>query len=264
MITPRETIVDIEEFKTDEYDVDWRHKLNLNENVYGANQNVISAIKNFDVTKISLYPTCDKIVEKFAKKYEINKENILLSNGSNEALKTLIDTFLDKNEEVLSYTPTNPKIATFAKITGGLNKTIYYNEKFRFDFEKFSNNISENTKIAYIATPNNPTGEVVSRAEIEILSKKHENTLFIIDCTYTNFSQNVVIEDYIDLTKEYENIAVIKSYSSDFALAGIRFGIIFAIFKSFHTILDLFYLFIDYFLLFLSCFFNIFSLFYTF
>lgn len=228
MIKPRKTLDNIFGYPTDDYRENWRLKLDSNENIYGASQNVISTIKNFDFSEISLYPVYGKVIEKLAQKFEVKKENILLSNGCDEALNIIINTFLDEEDEILSYNPTFSMPALYAKILGAKVKTIEYDEKFIFDIKKFSKNISNDTKLAYIATPNNPTGEIVSRSEIEILLKRHPETLFIVDCTYTNFAQGVAIEDYIDLTKTFDNIIVVKSYSKDFAIAGLRFGVAFA------------------------------------
>ena len=228
MIKPRKTLENIVEYQTDDFRIDWRLKLDSNENIYGANQNIISAIKNFDFSELSLYPVYGKTVEKLAKRFDVDFSNILISNGCDEALSVIINAYLDENDEILSYNPTFSMPALYAKLVGAKPKTIKYDEKFVFDIEKFSNNISQNTKLAYIATPNNPTGEIVSRSEIETLLKKHSNTLFIVDCTYINFAPDIVIEDYIDLIKEHENIAIVKSYSKDFAIAGVRFGVVFA------------------------------------
>ena len=56
--------------------------------------------------------------------------------------------------------------------------------------------------------------------------REYQNILFLLDCTYTNFAQNVAFEDYIDLAKKYDNVVVVKSMSKDFAIAGLRFGFI--------------------------------------
>ena len=78
--------------------------------------------------------------------------------------------------------------------------------------EKYAPETNQKNELAKLLS----TGEIVSRSEIEILLKKHPNTLFVVDCTYINFAQDIALEDYIDLIKEYENIAVVKSYSKDF------------------------------------------------
>ncbi len=231
MIEPRKTIENISPYKADEYQIDWRLKLDSNENIYGASSNVLSAIKNIDLSSISLYPTYGKTLDKLSQKYDIKKENILLTNGCDEAINVILNTYLNPQDEILSYYPTFVMPQIYGEILGASIKLIDYDEKFIFDYKKIESNISNKTKIVYIATPNNPTGEIVKASIIEILLQKFPNILFIIDCTYINFSYNATFMDYIDLVKKYNNIAIIKSFSKDFALAGLRFGLVLADFK---------------------------------
>lgn len=225
MIKPRKTIENLAPYQTDLYKTDWRLKLDSNENIYGCSSNVMSAIRNFDFEDVSLYPTYGKLIDKVSSKYEINKNSILFSNGCDEALSIITNTYLDYNDEILSFTPSFSMPALYSKIIGANVKFIDYKEKFCFDKELVKENITPQTKIFYIATPNNPTGEVVKASMLSGLIKEFNNVLFVIDCTYVNFSSTVAFEDYLELTKEFDNVIVTKSFSKDFALAGLRFGL---------------------------------------
>lgn len=228
MIKPRETLSTITPYKTDKYQKTWKLKLDSNENIYGCNSNIIDAIKNINTQEISLYPCYGKLIDKLASKYNVSDENLLITNGCDEALSIIINSYLDKEDEILSYTPSFSMPSLYASVVGANVSLIDYDEKFVFDEQKFANNISQKTKMAYIATPNNPTGEIVSSSVVESLVSKFENTLFIVDCTYTNYSYNTTFESYIELTKKYDNVAVVKSFSKDFALAGLRMGFVVA------------------------------------
>ena len=226
MIKPRKTIETIAPYETDKYMQDWRLKLDSNENIYGCSNNVLSAIKNLNSKDISLYPCYGAVIDKLASRYEVNYNNILITNGCDEALSIIINAYLNENDELLLYNPSFSMPMLYAKITGAKIKQIEYSEKFIFNVQDVKNNISSNTKIFYLATPNNPTGETTKAAVIETLIKEYPDILFLLDCTYINFAQNVAFEDYIDLIKKYDNIALVKSMSKDFALAGLRFGFI--------------------------------------
>ncbi len=225
MINPRKELDNIFPYETDFHKQDWRLKLDANENIYGAYSSVISAIKNIPSEEISLYPTYGKFIDKFSKKYDLNNENILLTNGCDEALSVIVSAYLDKEDEILSYKPTFSMPSLYARAIGAKTRFINYSENFVFNKDDFEQNIQEQTKIIYISTPNNPTGDIVRASVLELLIQKYPNILFVIDCTYVNFSYSVAYEDYLDLTKKYENIIVVKSYSKDFALAGLRFGV---------------------------------------
>ncbi len=226
MISTRNTIENIFPHKSEEYMIDWRLKLDSNENIYGSSNVVLSAIKNIDPLSISTYPVYGKVLDKISEKYNLIKENILLTNGSSEAINIILNTYLNPEDEILSYCPTFIIPQMCAKILGASVKLINYDKKFVFDCEKIKNSISDKTKIIYIATPNNPTGELVKASIIEILLDKFSDILFVVDCTYINFSYGSTFMDYIDLIKKYNNIVVVKSFSIDFAMAGLRFGFI--------------------------------------
>ncbi len=224
MIRPRKTLDSISPYKTDKYKKNWIYKLDSNENIYGCDPNIINVVKNITAEEISLYPCYGELIDKLASKYGVSDENLIITNGCDEALSLIINSYLEKEDEILSYTPSFSMPLLYAQAAGGFAKLIDYDEKFVFDEKKFQENISQKTKIAYIATPNNPTGEVVQESVVENLLKENENLLFIIDCTYTNFSNVVAFENYVNLTKKFDNVAVVKSFSKDFALAGLRVG----------------------------------------
>jgi len=228
MIKSKKSIENLTPYKTDKYKQSWRLKLDSNENIYGTSNAVISAIKNFNPEDISIYPCYGKLVDKIAQKYNLNTDNIILTNGCDEALNILITTYLDNNDEILSYNPCFSMPDLYAEIQGGKVKKINYDDKFIFNKNTVLNNITTSTKIFYIATPNNPTGETVKASILELIIQEKPNTLFIIDCTYVNFASDVAFGDYLDLAKKYNNVAVVKSFSKDYGLAGLRLGFVVA------------------------------------
>lgn len=228
MIKPRKTLENITPYETDFYKNEWRLKLDANENIYGCSNSITSLIKNLPSDEISLYPVYGNAIEKIANKYDLSKNNVLLTNGCDEALNIIVNTYLEENDEILSYNPSFSMPSLYAKICGAKTRFINYSERFVFKKEDFENNIQEQTKLIYIATPNNPTGEVVKASVLNDLIKENKDILFIIDCTYVNFSYSVAFEDYIELIKKYDNVVVVKSFSKDYAIAGLRLGVVLA------------------------------------
>ncbi|MBR5303495.1 MAG: aminotransferase class I/II-fold pyridoxal phosphate-dependent enzyme [Candidatus Gastranaerophilales bacterium] len=184
-----------QEFENQNYQ--WRLKLDKNENIYGCANNILSAIKNISSKEISNYPIYENLFKKLSEKYKLNKTNFLITNGTNDALKNITETYLESNE------------------------TIYY-------FLNSKENINKNNKIIYIESPSTQTGEIIKASDIEYMLNKYNDKLFVINCSYISYSNLITLEDYIDLIKKHDNIAIIKSYSNDFAIAGLRFAIIIA------------------------------------
>ncbi len=224
MIEPRKTLKDLSSYQTDEYLPQWRLKLDSNENIYGVNQIILNTLKNLDSKDVSLYPCYGELLDELSKRYKVEKNRLLLTNGCDEALSVIVNTYLDKDLEILSYNPTFSMPLLYAKILGAKTKQIQYSEKFVFKQEEIEKNISTDTKIVYIATPNNPTGEIVRPSVLRGILEQFKDVLFIIDCTYINFAYDVAFEDYIDLINDFDNAILLKSFSKDFALAGLRLG----------------------------------------
>lgn len=228
MVEARKTLENIAPYETDFYKCEWRLKLDANENIYGCANSIVSLIKNIPTDEISLYPVYGNTIDKIAAKYNLNKNNILLTNGCDEALNIIVNTYLDCDDEILSYSPSFSMPSLYAKICGAKTRFVEYSEKYVFKKEDFINNIQAQTKIIYIATPNNPTGEIAKASTLEMLIKENKEILFILDCTYINFSYSAAFEDYIDLAKKYDNVVVVKSFSKDYAIAGLRLGLVLA------------------------------------
>lgn len=226
MIEIKETIKNLPKSECDVKKQKWRLKLNKNENINSTPNFIISAIKNFDFEQVSLYPEDNNLIDKISEKYNQNTDEILLTNGSCEALEIISAVYLKKDDEILSYNPTCEVLSNCAAANEATYKTVEYKEKFKFDIETIENSITSKTKIFYCATPNDPTGDVARASELEILINKFKDVLFVVDCSYISYANNVTIEDYFDLIKKYENVIVIKSFSIDYALAGLRLGFV--------------------------------------
>lgn len=222
MLEPRSEIKNIESYQVASYYQSWDMKLDANENYIGPSTNVLKAIKEISPEKICLYPCYGKIYDRLAQIYALDKENFVLTNGADEALSAIINTYVNKNGNVLSVTPsfTMPKLYT--KLIGANYIEIPYKDKWIYPIEDVLTKINDNINALIITTPNNPTGEIVSEEFIRKILDKATNIPVIIDETYSNFC---AISN-IKLINEYDNVIIVKSFSKDYALAGLRLGYI--------------------------------------
>jgi len=203
----------------------WRLKLDKNENIYGVSEAIINTIKNFDYSEISFYWGPDKLLNKLSEKYKRNNEHFTLTNGCSEALNLIISLYLNKDEEILSY---NPILSPYIELKSGKYKEIEYSEKYRANIKDIERSISDNTKIIYLSNPNDITGELLRPSICNFLADKYPDILFVINCSYINFANFINLEDYLDLTDKYKNLIIIKSFSHDYALAGLNLSFIYA------------------------------------
>lgn len=222
MIKPKSVVENLD-FSDIEYcKKDYRLKLDLNENIYGASSLVQSIIKNFKQEDISLYPNYSKLIDKISEKFNVKKNNVLITAGSSEAIKTIIETYLEKDDKFFAYNTISKDVLNYCKLENAKINLIDYDEKFVFNENKIIQNADNDTKMIYLSTPDKITGELIKPIKVRAILNNFKNTLVVVDCSYINFSDSDLLNDFIDLLNEYDNLIIIKSFSNDYALATLR------------------------------------------
>ncbi|MCY4523274.1 MAG: histidinol-phosphate transaminase, partial [Halobacteriovoraceae bacterium] len=200
-------------------------KLASNENPYGPSPIALDEMKNA-LSEIYYYPDMYglKIKEAIAKLYGLKKENILLGNGSESVLSLISRAFLLPGDHVLSSEISFISTTTVVRATGANIQLIPLTRDYRFDVEKIKDNLSKNTKMLYIANPNNPTGTYINKKEWSyLMDYVSSSTLVVMDEAYFEFAKEC--EDYPDsLQDDYDNVITMRTFSKAYGLAGIRLG----------------------------------------
>jgi|GEM_PF-2359222 len=197
--------------------------------LWGENQQPINVYKNAlgdEIKKINFYPSATKLglKEKIADYNAVNPDSVVLTNGSDEAIELLAKVFLNSDDEVIIPSPSYPCFASVSEMMGAKIITVKLEKDFSVDGEKIVNAISRQTKIIWIANPNNPTGNILlTKIQIEDLAKKI-NCILVVDECYFELSQVTAAQ----LVKKCPNIIVTRSFSKIFGLAGARLGYIIA------------------------------------
>ncbi len=222
MLKPREEIKNIECYQIASYPENWDMKLDSNENYIGPSTKVLSAIKNTTPESISRYPCYGKLYDKLAEKHDIEQMFFVLTNGADEALSAVINTFISKNDRILTVKPSFAMPKIYAGLAGAQYLELPYTEKWIYPIESVLSTIDESIKAVIITTPNNPTADIVPKDNIVQILQKCKDIPVIIDETYANYSGI----SNVDLVTNYDNAIVVKSFSKDYALAGLRLGYI--------------------------------------
>lgn len=216
----KKTIQDLKPYPVPLFDEEGYLKLDSNENDFGPSPKVMDALKNIDPSDVQYYPYYGKLIEKLAIHHGVTIENIILTAGADEAINSIFGTFLEAKDTVLTVTPSFVMPKLYAKINGLNYKEIPYQTKWEFPTEDFIKNIDENINLIHLTTPNSPTGEIIKRETIERIIQASGEKAVLIDETYGNYAKVSVL----DLVKSNENIFIVRSFSKDFALAGLRLG----------------------------------------
>ncbi len=194
--------------------------LDRNELPYPASPKVIQAIAN-TVSTINRYPdTLGGTLRKPLADYAgVAEKEIIIGNGSDDLIELVTKVFIAPEEKVLIPNPTFLVYSLATEIMGGNPVFVKRNSDFDLNVQEISDRVTDHTKIIFIANPNNPTGNLVSRDDIiKIVSSV--NCLVVVDECYYEMSQQTVS----DLINKYENLLVMRSLSKSFGLAGLRLG----------------------------------------
>ena len=149
-------------------------------------------------------------------------ENILLGNGSDEVLDLIFRAFCEpKLDNIISLPPTYGMYKVLSRINNIENREVLLTQNFQPDIEEVLKQVDKRSKLLFLCSPNNPTGNSFSEtAIIELL--KNFNGLVVIDEAYIDFSSN---QSWVSRLTEFSNLVVTQTLSKAYGLAGIRLGI---------------------------------------
>ncbi|MGY3212081.1 histidinol-phosphate transaminase [Mucilaginibacter sp. HD30] len=151
--------------------------------------------------------------------------NIFLGNGSDEAIDILFRAFCNPGvDNVIIVPPTYGMYQVSANINDVALKRVPLTAEYQLDLEGIAEAIDERTKLIFICSPNNPTGNSINRDDVETLSANF-NGLIVVDEAYINFSRQ---KTFIQELTEYANLVVLQTLSKAWGLAGLRVGMAFA------------------------------------
>src|SRR5579872_1202213 len=196
-------------------------RLDFNENTVGASPAVLEAIKNFlTEERLSIYPEYEGAKRDLAAFFTVALDDFILTNGTDEAIQVLVNTYIDDGDDVLILRPSYAMYRFYAEVAGAsIREVDYRRDKLAFPLEELLDAITPETRAVLIANPGNPTGTGTSRANIERILDKAPNAAVLIDEAYYEFSGVTVL----NLIDEYPNLFVSRTFSKVFG-TGIAQG----------------------------------------
>lgn len=170
-------------------------------------------------------PYQKKVKEAISKIKGIETGNIFLGNGSDECIDLLYRCFCEPGKDnVIICPPTYGMYEVSAAINDVVAKKVSLLPDFQLDLEGIENAIDAGTKIIWVCSPNNPTGNSINYQDIEVLLNNFDG-LVVIDEAYINFAKQ---RSFLPELKEYPNLVVMQTFSKAWGLAALRLGIAFA------------------------------------
>ncbi len=207
------------ELKNDEKTI----RLCFNENPFGVSPKALEAMqKSMSFSSMYDFKFSDVLGEKLAEKNQLKKDNILVSAGSSFLLELITKyVSLDKGHLIIP----NPSFTIFEPIAEflGMSKSVIpLNDQKKIDLVKMKNSIRKDTKLIYICNPNNPTGDLLSRQEIEtFIQSVPESITILVDEAYIEFTNQRSLGDWVNL---HRNLIITRTFSKLYGFAGARLG----------------------------------------
>lgn len=193
----------------------------------GSQMVFLDANENPFQTDVNRYPDPQQrsLKAELAKIKNVSTEHVLLGNGSDEVLDLLFRAFCEPDKDnVITLPPTYGMYKVLANINNIENREVLLNSDFEPDVEEILNSVDQNTKMIFLCSPNNPTGNSFSEEKI-IHILENFNGLVIIDEAYIDFSTE---ESWLNKLEQYPNLVITQTLSKAFGMAGIRLGICYA------------------------------------
>jgi histidinol-phosphate aminotransferase len=197
-------------------------RLDFNENTLECSSAVIAALHNIQAADLTRYPEREPVEALAAQHFKLRADQVLLTNGVDEAIHVLCQTYLDSGDEVLLPVPTYSMYEVYASATEAQIVTVQAGEDFQFPFERIVGAITPRTKLIAIANPNSPTGSVVTRERILKILESAPHAAVLVDEAYFHFYGETVA----DLIGHYPNLLLARTFSKAYGLAGLRLGAI--------------------------------------
>jgi histidinol-phosphate aminotransferase len=200
-------------------------KLSANESALGMSPKAIKVISNKRLN-LERYPDgkSELLRKEISRKYKCNLDKIICGAGSDEVIQMICQLFLKPKDEVVVPQYSFLMYRIYTKIVGA--KVVFAKEvKFKVSSAEILNKITQNTKIVFIANPNNPTGTYLTKKEIlELRKKLNKNILLVVDDAYAEYMKNKDYKSGLDLFKNKDNVFVLRTFSKIFGLASLRIG----------------------------------------
>ena len=199
---------------------DGKVRLDFNENTSGCSAAVIRALGRMSPQQIAMYPEYQRSTAHLARYFGVRPNELLLTNGGDDALRVFFDTFVEPESRILICEPTFPMYRYYGEIAGARVEALRYGPDMEFPMSGILAALRGKPRVLFIANPNNPTGTLLQVAEIEKILRTAPNTAVVIDEAYAEFS-GVNLIRYIG---KYANLFIARTFSKAAGLAALRLG----------------------------------------
>jgi histidinol-phosphate aminotransferase len=201
-------------------------RLDFNENTVGASPLVLDFIKRFlTANDLTIYPEYEHALEDLASHFGVSANELTLTNGTDEAIQLLVNTFIDAGQEVVILQPSYAMYKFYSQLAGATVTGVDYHAKdMGFPLEELLERITPATRGVFISNPNNPTGTATNVAALQRILERAPNAAVLVDEAYYEFCGVTALP----LLREWPNLFVSRTFSKVYGMAAMRCGCLFS------------------------------------
>jgi histidinol-phosphate aminotransferase len=197
-------------------------RLDFNENTAGCSPRVLARLRQLSAEEIARYPEREPVEAVVAAHLGITANELLLTNGVDEAIHLLCETFLRPGDEALIVVPTFAMYGISAASTGAHVIPVPAGENFCFPTADLIAQINARTRLIAAANPNNPTGTVAAPDDLcEIASRAPEAAVLVDEAYYEFYGKTLLAR-----RRDFPNLFVLRTFSKAYGMAGLRVGVL--------------------------------------
>jgi histidinol-phosphate aminotransferase len=197
-------------------------RFDFNENTVGCSPRVIERLRQIGAEQLARYPERGPVEAVVADFLEVAESELLLTNGVDEAIHLLCETYLEPGDEALIVVPTYSMYRIYMMAAGAEVVSIPAGRNFRFPTDDVCDRLTPRTRLIAIANPNNPTGAVVPPEELLRIARAAPAAAVLVDEAYFEFCGQTLL----NCRNEVPNLFVARTFSKAYGLAGLRMGVL--------------------------------------
>ena len=222
MITPRPAVLKMAPYHPPSGGRAGKLRLDFNENTVGCSPKVAEYLRDvLTQPLLAVYPEYEETRPALATFFGVQPDELLLSNGTDEAIQVLINTYVDDDDEVLTLTPSYAMYRFYAELAGARVCEVAYEARtLAFPVDRFIGEIRSSTRAILVANPNNPTGGGIGLDVVERILQAAPGAAVLIDEAYYEFCGRTALP----LISKYSNLFVSRTFSKAYGMAAMRMG----------------------------------------
>src|SRR5271170_2596031 len=197
-------------------------RLDFNENTFAPSPRVMERLHAMTAEGVTKYPEREPVERIVAKHFGLQSEQALLTNGVDEAIHLMCCAFLEAEDEALIATPSFFMYDVSVQMMTPHLRKVQSDASMEFPYERFITAITERTKLIIVASPNNPTGAVVSREHLLAIAAAAPQAVLMVDEAYYHFDGATMMNDLANVP----NLIVARTFSKAYGLANLRIGML--------------------------------------